>query len=65
MKPKAKKHDHRGSMWLIAGGNLCWCYQCGAWGYNLPKSQRPAGPAWYRPTGIGGHNPAVSKGEAA
>ena len=23
------KHDHRSSLWIIAGGAIIWCYQCG------------------------------------
>jgi hypothetical protein len=49
-----KKHDHRQSLWLIAGGRLCWCYQCGAWRPNTPGKMQ-----WYKPTGIGGPNPAM------
>ena len=48
------RHDHRNSTWLIAGGAICWCYQCGAWRMNLPGRQHK----WQRPTGIGGRNPA-------
>lgn len=61
--PKPKKHDHRGSIWIIANGRLLWCYQCGAWAYNVPAADKKAmgGPAWYRPTGLGGPNPATSK----
>lgn len=59
MKPK--KHDHRGSCWIIANGRLLWCYQCGAWTYNVPAAEKKAmgGPAWYRTTGLGGPNPAA------
>lgn len=53
-----KKHDHRGSIWIIAGGNILWCYQCGAWRMNLP-GRVPGG--WHKPSGIGGANPAMSK----
>lgn len=62
---KGKKHDHRSSLWLIANGRLMWCYQCGAWAYNVPiEDRRVLGPAWYRPTGIGGPNPATIKRSA-
>lgn len=61
--PKPKKHDHRGSIWIISNGRLLWCYQCGAWGYNVSAEERKLMlgtiPAWYRPTGLGGPNPAV------
>ena len=50
-----KRHDHRASMWLIAGGTVMWCYQCGAWKLNLPNARRE----WHKPTGIGGPNPAM------
>lgn len=62
---KPKKHDHRQSMWLIAGGHLAWCYQCGAWAFNLPLNERKAlGPLWNRPSGIGGPNPAMKETRA-
>ncbi len=48
-----KRHDHRQSLWLIAGGHLAWCYQCGAWKLNHPEAKR----TWNKPTGIGGPNP--------
>jgi hypothetical protein len=51
MKPR---HDHRQSTWLIAGGLVVWCYQCGAWRLNTS-----AGSQWQRPAGIGGENPAM------
>jgi len=50
------KHDHRQSIWLIAGGHIVWCYQCGAWRPNTPERMR-----WYKTTGIGGKNPALKK----
>lgn len=58
MKPK--KHDHRGSLWIIAGGAILWCYQCGAWTFNgqYRTSKRMQ---WSKPTGLGGPNPAMSK----
>ena len=51
---KKPKHDHRQSLWLIAGGAICWCYQCGAWRMNQPGRAQ-----WHKPTGIGGPNPAM------
>lgn len=48
-----KRHDHRQSLWLIAGGTICWCYQCGAWRINAPNH------IWNRPTGLYGINPAM------
>lgn len=50
-----KRHDHRQSTWLIAGGSIIWCYQCGAWRMNMAAGK------WHRPTGIGGENPATKK----
>lgn len=47
------KHDHRRSIWLIAGGHIIWCYRCGAWRMNGPGR-------WYRPTGPKGKNPAMA-----
>lgn len=54
MKKSAKKHDHWRSTWLIAGGHIAWCYQCGAWRMNEPGRA-----IWNKPTGIGGPNPAL------
>lgn len=51
-KPKRHRHDH--SMWLIAGGNWMWCYQCGA-----IRNSSAFGERWEKPTGIGGINPAM------
>lgn len=54
-----KLHRHRKS-WLIAGGRLEWCYECGAFRplHQIPpNSCTPAGP-WRVPTGIDGENPA-------
>lgn len=50
-----KKHDHRGSLWIIAGGHVLWCYQCGAWKLNRTGEPR----TWNKPSGIGGENPAM------
>lgn len=52
---KNKKHNHRQSLWLIAGGKIAWCYQCGAWKINHENAPR----MWNKPTGIGGINPAM------
>lgn len=48
------KHDHRQSLWIIAGGNLLWCYRCGAWRPNSPGRVM-----WHKPTGHDGDNPAM------
>jgi len=50
---RKKKHDHRQSLWIIAGGHLLWCYRCGAWRNNMPNMP------WHRPTGPNGKNPAL------
>lgn len=60
MKTDRLKHDHRKSLWIIAGGNLLWCYRCGAWTVNK-KSERGRN-LWHRPTGPGGDNPAMKAG---
>ena len=54
-KSKAKK-PHRHAVWLIAGGAICWCYQCGAWRPNTPGRF-----SWHKPTGDGGANPALGE----
>jgi hypothetical protein len=51
---QALRHDHRKSTWIIAGGSILWCYQCGAWRSNVPGRMK-----WNKPTGIGGANPAI------
>lgn len=54
-------HRHDRSSWLIAGGYIHWCYQCGAWQQMKRVSENgfaPDGP-WHKPTGIGGPNPAM------
>ena len=59
MTEKKKKHDHRSSLWLIAGGAICWCYQCGAWTLNRLRKHGEPRDRWHRTTGIGGPNPAM------
>lgn len=49
-----KKHDHRQSLWIIAGGHILWCYRCGAWRMNSAEKM-----PWHRPTGPDGENPAM------
>lgn len=56
-KAAPPKHDHRQSLWLIAGGAICWCYRCGAWRRNTPEHRK-----WHKPTGPQGENPAMQKG---
>lgn len=59
------RHRHERNSWLIAGGAIEWCYQCGAW-----RSLRPVNATgnvltaiskWQRPSGIGGPNPALKE----
>ncbi len=49
-----KRHRHKSSLWLIAGGRIAWCYQCGAWRGDWEKR-------WHRTTGIGGPDPCFSE----
>lgn len=51
------KHDHRRSLWGIAGGAILWCYRCGAWRLNESGTH-----GWHKPTGANGSNPAMRKG---
>jgi hypothetical protein len=51
------KHDHKKSTWLIAGGAIIWCYQCGAYRVNREGRYK-----WHKPSGIGGENPAMKAG---
>jgi hypothetical protein len=51
-----KRHDHRQSLWIVCGGLVLWCYQCGAWRLNTKDGK------WYRPVGVGGENPAMKEG---
>lgn len=58
-------HRHERTSWLICGGNIEWCYQCGAWRQLqrvAPGNVLHAAGGWNKPSGIGGENPAV-KGE--
>jgi hypothetical protein len=53
---KAKKrHDHRNTVWIIAGGAWLWCYHCGAIRPN--KAGRML---WQKPAGTE-VNPALGK----
>ena len=47
-------HDHRGSVWLIAGGSIIWCYACGAWRPNVAGKLQ-----WHKPSGDKAINPAM------
>lgn len=50
----AKRHDHRQSLWIMAGGRLLWCYRCGA--IRAEHEKR-----WNKPTGPNGANPAIGR----
>lgn len=50
---KTPRHDHRRSMWALAGGTLLWCYRCGALRHISVPSR------WIKPTGPNGKNPAT------
>ena len=50
---RSKKHDHRRSLWVMAGGHLLWCYRCGA------VRTANKGDGWIKPTGPNGKNPAM------
>jgi len=65
LERQLQPHRHDRSSWLIAGGYVEWCYQCGAWRQLVREHPgnvlRPAGP-WNKPSGIGGSNPAMKEG---
>ena len=63
-KPQPR-HRHERNSWLIAGGAVEWCYQCGAWRHLSPvngagNTVMPV-TKWQRPSGIGGPNPALKE----
>jgi hypothetical protein len=65
MLPTSPRHRHERSSWLIAGGHIEWCYQCGAWRQlrrdpALANAFVAASP-WQRPSGIGGVNPVMKE----
>ena len=53
------RHRHERSSWLICGGWVQWCYQCGAWRNLRHVSDNifAANGKWQKPSGIGGPNP--------
>ena len=60
------RHRHERSSWLIAGGYIEWCYQCGAWRQLRRSDARFANvlvvaSPWQKPSGIGGANPAAKE----
>ena len=65
MEPK--RHRHERSSWLICGGSVEWCYQCGAWRQLRRTASATCMPIpgpegkWHKPSGIGGPNPAIKE----
>ena len=59
------RHRHERNSWVIAGGAVEWCYQCGAWRSLKPVNGRSnvlmAATKWQRPSGVGGPNPALKE----
>ena len=59
------RHRPERNSWLIAGGAIEWCYQCGAWRSLRPVNDTSnvltATSKWQRPSGIGGLNPAMKE----
>ena len=59
------RHRHERNSWMLAGGAVEWCYQCGAWRSLKPVNGRSnvlmAATKWQRPSGIGGPNPALKE----
>lgn len=55
------RHRHQRTSWLICGGYVEWCYQCGAWRQLkwVGANSFAAAGKWTKPTGIGGANPAL------
>ena len=56
--PESARCRHRAT-WLVAGGHIEWCYECGAirrLTTEAPNISIPLG-KWARPTGRGGENP--------
>ena len=48
-----------GKTWLVAGGHICWCYECGAireMRLEPPNICLPVS-GWQKPVGRGGENP--------
>lgn len=63
MSDKSKpRHRHERNSWLICGGHIEWCYQCGAWRFlKKVDGVMHADGKWNRPSGIGGDNPAMKE----
>lgn len=59
-RQKPKRHRHK--LWAYGGaqgaGCLLWCYQCGAVMNCDPRAEKWK---WVKPTGPGGHNPAMKE----
>lgn len=52
-------------MWLMCGGYLAWCYECGAV-RRMQRTEQSHGVApfdkhWTKPVGKGGENPALKE----
>lgn len=49
--------------WLVSGGSLEWCYECGAIRGMRHIGGNSVAPdsKWVKPVGKGGENPALSK----
>ena len=55
---KRKPCDHRRGLWIISGGSMLWCYQCGA----IRPNQAGRLP-WAIPTGDRNKNPHEISGK--
>jgi hypothetical protein len=57
------RHRHERNSWLICGGHIEWCYQCGAWRNlrHVKQNILVAASKWHRPSGIGGPNPTLKE----
>ena len=64
MKRKVRPCHHN-RCWLVAGGHIAWCYECGAIRKFAPikgetNAVAPVG-CWVKPTGRGGRNPWTAR----
>ena len=50
------KCKHR-NIWLIFGGDLCWCYECGAIRPNVAGSRKQR--VYWQPPSYSKENPAM------
>lgn len=55
----SKERCRHGQCWVLSGGYLMWCYECGA--LRASRMESPtvivADGRWQKPTGKGGKNP--------